>query len=126
MILANSICLWRLKNCKTAMKKVLFLQFFAGCLLSFLAWFWVGKAGAISAAMVALSVVVPNVFFAFFLKLNALPFVFWLGEITKIFSTVGLLVILVVLYPSVHWPSFLVSLIVVLQVAIFGFMEEKK
>ena len=102
------------------MKTVLFLQLFAGCLVSMLAALWGGKTGAVSAGMVALAVIVPNAFFAFFLfalrntKLSGLAFL--AGEMMKNFTTAGLLVLLVGLYP-VHWPSFLISLIVVLQVA---------
>ncbi len=102
------------------MKTVLVLQVLAGCFISVLAGFWEGKVGALTAGMVALAVFVPNALFAFFLfffrKSKASGFVFLAGEMLKNLITAGLLVLLVGLYP-VHWPSFLISLIVVLQVA---------
>lgn len=111
------------------MKTVLTLQIVAGFLVCLLVGGIFGKEGAISAGVVALSVIVPNGLFVWFLLTiqnhvaGAVGFL--MGEMLKILTTVFFLAVFVGLYPSVHWPSFLVSLIVVLQVAFLALWKRQ-
>lgn len=88
-----------------------------------------GREALISAGVVALSIIIPNGLFVLLLfsVQNAVAgaMAFLIGEMLKILLTAGFLVVFVGLYPSVHWPSFLVSLIVVLQVAFLALWKRQ-
>ena len=107
------------------MKSVLVLQVVAGLLVSLLAGGIFGREGAISAGVVAASVVIPNGLLVLLLLSIPSAFAFLVGEMLKIFLTLGFLAVFVGLYPSVHWPSFLISLIVVLQVAFLALWKRQ-
>ena len=110
---------------KSPMKRVLALQIAAVFLVSLLAGGIFGKEGAISAGIVAASVVIPNGLLVLLLLTIQNAFAFLMGEMLKILLTIGFLVVFVGLYPSVHWPSFLLSLIVVLQVAFLALWKKQ-
>ena len=107
------------------MKSVLVLQVVAGLLVSLLAGGIFGREGAISAGVVAASVVIPNGLLVFLLLNLQSAAAFLMGEMLKILLTLGFLAVFVGLYPSVHWPSFLISLIVVLQVAFLALWKRQ-
>ena len=112
------------------MKTVLTLQIAAGFLVSLAAGGFFGREGAISAGVVAVAVIIPNGLFALLLTsiknaaLSAMAF--FVGEMLKIGLTAGLLAVFVGLYKTnMHWPSFVLSLIVVLQVSFLALWKRQ-
>ena len=108
------------------MKTVLTLQIAAGFLVSLAAGGFFGAKGAISAGVVAVAVIIPNGLLILWLSQIQSAAALVVGEFLKILLTAGLLAVFVGLYKeAVHWPSFLLSLIVVLQVAFLALWKRQ-
>lgn len=111
------------------MCKAVLFQCGALLVLTVLAGLFVGVRGAVSAVLAGGSVLLPNFCFAWHLKmaakrpgvLSAMKFL--AGELLKIVATIGLLVAAVKSYPDLHWPSFLIGLLVVLQASFLAFWK---
>lgn len=90
----------------------------------------VGTRGAVSAGLAAVACVVPNLLFVLRLKSMAnrpgesFPASFFIGEFVKVLATAGLLVVAVMAYADLHWPSFMGGLVLVLQSGFFAFWKK--
>ncbi len=110
------------------MHKAVLLQLGATILAAALAGALFGMRGAISAAGGGLACVLPNWMFAMRLTAisrrtgSATVAAFIAGELIKIASIVGLLVLLWVAYPALHWGAMLIGLIVALKANLFAFL----
>lgn len=110
------------------MLKAVFLQLGATVLAVLIAGALFGARGAVSAAGGGLACVLPSWMFA--LRLiqitrkagEASVFAFVLGELLKVASIVGLLVLVWALYPSLHWGAMLIGLILALKANLFAFL----
>jgi ATP synthase protein I len=110
------------------MHKAVILQLGATLLATAIAAVFFGVRGAISAMLGGLAVVLPSWLFA--LRLAALAkrqrathvSAFVIGELVKVASIVGLLVLVLVLYPDVHWGALLIALILALKANLFAFL----
>jgi len=112
------------------MRKAVLFQCGALLALMMLAGLFVGAHGAVSVALAGGAALLPNLCFAWHLKktaarrpgvLSAMRFL--TGELLKIVTTIGLLVVAVKSYPDLHWPSFLIGLLVVLQASFLAFWK---
>jgi ATP synthase protein I len=79
-----------------------------------------GMRGAISAGLAGLVCVVPNLWFALHLNMASgtrkpLAVRFFVGEFVKVAASCALLLAAACLYPQMHWPSFVLGMVVVLQ-----------
>jgi ATP synthase protein I len=106
------------------MFRAVFHQCIATLMVAGLAWFWVGRHGALSAGLGGAVVVVPNLFFA--LSLWAAARVgkasvarFFAGEVIKVAATLALLVIVAGAYRELHWLALLAGLLVALKANLF-------
>ncbi len=110
------------------MHKAVFLQLGATLLATAIAAVFFGVRGAVSAALGGLAVVIPSWLFA--LRLAALArrqsashvTAFVVGELVKVLSIVGLLVLVLVLYPDAHWGALLIALVLTLKANLFAFL----
>jgi len=110
------------------MYKAVFLQVCATILVTLIAGAIVGVRGALSAALGGAACFLPNLMFA--LRLHALsarpaasyPVAFFVGEIIKVASTVGLLAAVQFVYPDVHWLTLIIGAIVALKANLFAFL----
>ena len=109
------------------MHKMVFLQVGAMTAATAIAAFFFGLAGAISAAMAGLAVVVPSALFALRLglvsKRTGAPTAagFFVGEVVKIAAMVGLLALIGARYEGLHWGAFFIGLIVTLKANLLAF-----
>ncbi|MDR2165923.1 MAG: ATP synthase subunit I [Zoogloeaceae bacterium] len=112
------------------MRKAVLFQWGAVLSLVVLAGLIVGMRGAVSAGLAGLAAVLPNFWFAWRLQVSARrpggmsAVKFLAGELVKIAATAGLLSVAVKLYPDLHWPTFLLSLLVVLQASFLAFWKK--
>ncbi len=110
------------------MLKAVLLQLGATLLATAIAAVFFGLRGAISAALGGLSVVIPSWMFALRLAVLARRgasthvTAFVVGELVKVASIVGLLVLVLLLYPDVHWGALLIALILALKANLFAFL----
>jgi len=110
------------------MLKVVFLQFCATIAATAIAAVFFGHAGAVSAAFGGMACVLPSGLFALRLYLVAQRggshhvAVFFVGEIFKVASIVGLLVLVGLLYEGVHWGALFLGLILALKANLFAFL----
>jgi ATP synthase protein I len=110
-------------------KKTLYLQLCAAALAVCLAALFAGTRGAISAALAGVICILPAAWFVLRLSRKAKhsgsvsPFDFFIGEFVKVAATLGLLVIVVKVY-AVHWPSLLLSMMIVLQASFLAFWKK--
>jgi ATP synthase protein I len=110
------------------MLKAVLLQLGATLLATAIAAVFFGLRGAVSAALGGLSVVIPSGLFALHLVVLARRqaathvTVFVVGELLKVASIVGLLVLGLALYPDVHWGALLIALILALKANLFAFL----
>jgi ATP synthase protein I len=110
------------------MLKAVLLQLGATLLATAIAAVFFGLRGAVSAAIGGLSVVIPSGLFALRLvvlaRRQAATHVtaFVVGELLKVASIVGLLVLGLALYPDVHWGALLIALILALKANLFAFL----
>lgn len=87
-----------------------------------------GVRGAISAAGGGLACVLPSWMFAVRLAAisrkagTASVAAFVVGELIKVASIVGLLVLVWALYPQLHWGAMLIGLILALKANLFAFL----
>lgn len=90
----------------------------------------VGEQGAVSAALGGIACILPNGWFAWRLKALARKAEashaasFFIGEFIKVAATIGLLAIAIKLYPSMHWPSLLIGMVVALQASFIAFWKK--
>ncbi|MDR1424632.1 MAG: ATP synthase subunit I [Azoarcus sp.] len=110
------------------MHKALLLQLGATLLaMAAAAVFW-GSQGSVSALCGAATYVLPSSLFAWRLRWTlrrngqASVAAFVAGELVKLASTVGLLVLAAVLYREVHWGAFLMGLVLALKANLFAFL----
>lgn len=110
------------------MLKMVFLQLGATIAATAIAAVFFGFAGAVSAALGGLACVVPTGLFALRLHLVAQRggsqhvTAFFVGEFLKVASIVGLLVLVGLLYESVHWGGLFLGLILALKANLFAFL----
>ncbi|THF60174.1 ATP synthase subunit I [Pseudothauera rhizosphaerae] len=110
------------------MLKAVLLQLGATLLATAIGAVFFGQRGAVSAALGGLSVVIPSWLFA--LRLAALArrgatthvAAFVVGELVKVASIVGLLMLGLALYPDAHWGALLIALILALKANLFAFL----
>ncbi|MBA4741255.1 MAG: ATP synthase subunit I [Azoarcus sp.] len=111
------------------MLKAVYLQICATLAAAALAAVFFGVHGAISAALGGLVCVVPNALFA--LRMKALSsrsggpgtaMAFVVGEFFKIVAIVGLLVLIGLGYPDLHWGALFIGLILALKANLFAFL----
>ena len=109
------------------MLKSVLLQFSTTIIAAIIASAFFGVRGALSAGFAGLACVVPAWFFA--LKLSALAqrqkvtvAAFVVGELIKVSSIVGLLILTVLLYPDVHWGALIIGIVLTLKANLFAFL----
>lgn len=89
-----------------------------------------GVRGAVSALLGGAVCVLPNLLFAWRLRLVAnrpgasFSVNFLLGELVKMAATVGLLLIVAREYADLHWPSLLIGLALALQAMLFALWKK--
>ncbi|NMG66016.1 ATP synthase subunit I [Azoarcus indigens] len=109
------------------MLKAVLLQLGATLLATAIAAFFFGLRGAISAAAGGMACALPGWVFALRLRMlakrsGASVAAFVVGELIKVVSIVGLLALILVLYPDVHWGALLIGLILALKANLFAFL----
>ena len=111
----------RHNNIGVAMFRVVYLQMLVSVVVAALAGVVVGMRGGVSAALGGLICALPNLLFAAHLRfLGIRPRAsfathFLLGELVKLLMTFSLLLVVVRIYPDLHWPSMLIGLVLALQ-----------
>ena len=112
------------------MFRAILLQVGAVIITAVAAGLLVGVRGSISAVVGGAVCVLPNLLFAWRLKLVAnrprasFPVNFLLGELAKMLVTVALLVVVARVYADVHWPSLLIGLALALQAMLFALWKK--
>ncbi|GHT93808.1 hypothetical protein AGMMS49545_13910 [Betaproteobacteria bacterium] len=116
------------------MTRTIYLQLAAALLAICLAALFAGTHGAVSAALASVACILPCTWFALRLsKLAKQPGAvpaphyaaqFFVGEFVKIAATVLLLMIAVKTYRDMHWPSLLLSMVLVLQASFLAFWKK--
>ncbi|MDK9702079.1 MAG: ATP synthase subunit I [Sulfuritalea sp.] len=106
------------------MFRAVFHQCIATLIAAGLAWFWVGKHGAVSAGLGGAAVVIPNLMFALSLWAaarsgRASVARFFVGEFIKVAATLALLVIVAGAYRDLHWLALLAGLVLALKANLF-------
>ena len=110
------------------MGKAVLLQLVATLLAAAIAAVFFGLRGAVSAAAGGLAVVLPSSFFAWRLGRisrrhgTASVTAFVAGELIKLASIVGLLVLFLAVYADAHWGALLIGLILALKANLFAFL----
>jgi ATP synthase protein I len=116
------------------MIRTIYLQLAAALLSICLAALFAGTRGAVSAVLASVVCILPCAWFA--LRLDrmskrpggapATQFAaqFFVGEFVKIAATVLLLIIAVKTYRDMHWPSLLLSMVLVLQASFLAFWKK--
>lgn len=110
------------------MFKTVLLQFCATLAAAAISAVFFGVTGAVSAALAGLACVVPNALFALRLTLVAkksgVPSVaaFFVGEVVKVLTIVGLLVLIHAMYDDLHWGALLIGMILALKANLFAFL----
>ena len=108
------------------MLKVISLQVAALILAAFIAGFWVGERGAVSALIGGSAYLIPNLLFVLRLKFAAAAgranvVTFAVGELFKVTATIVTLVV-VQRWVDLHWLAMLGGLFAVLQANLFAFL----
>lgn len=112
------------------MFRAILLQVGAVIIAALAAGLLVGAQGAVSALLGGAVCVLPNLLFAWRLKLVAnrpgasFSVNFLLGELVKMAATVGLLIIVAHEYAGLHWPSLLIGLALALQAMLFALWKK--
>lgn len=111
------------------MIRAVYLQIGATAIAVLMLGILVGTRGAISAGLGGVSCILPNAWFA--LRLGAMSkgaeisaANFFVGEFIKVAATIGLLAITIKAYPSLHWPSLLIGMVVALQASFFAMWKK--
>ena len=110
------------------MFKAVSLQIGATILAALVAASFSGVRGAVSAALGGAACFLPNFLFA--LRLRAVsrrsdasyPTVFFVGELIKLASTVGLLAAVQFVYRDVQWLALFLGLVLALKANLFAFL----
>ena len=108
------------------MFKMVLIQFGATLAATALAAVFFGLRGAVSATLGGLACVIPSGLFALRLHLLTLrhgsPQVtaFFVGEIVKVASIIGLLVLIRFAYEDVHWGAVFIGLVLALKANLFA------
>lgn len=109
------------------MLKMVFLQFCVALVATAIGAVFFGVAGAISAAVAGAACVVPNALFAWRLasvarRMGTPPVsAFFVGELIKVASIVGLLALAMAVYQDLHWGGLFIGLILTLKANLFAF-----
>jgi ATP synthase protein I len=112
------------------MFRAILLQAGATIIAALLMGLFAGTRGAVSAALGGAVCTLPNLLFAVQLKLAAkgpaasFPVNFFLGEFVKIAATIGLLLLVAMVYADLHWPSMLIGLGLALQAGFLAFWKK--
>lgn len=110
------------------MFKVVALQALAALISVLLGAIFVGLRGATSAGLGALVCVLPSLLFALWLTRSAKRHgsaqasAFFIGEAGKVLVSIGILALVITLYPGVHWGTLVMGLILTLQANFFAFL----
>ncbi len=110
------------------MHKIIVLQILAALLGALIATVLFGLSGTVSAAGGALACIVPYWLFAMALKASARSVIgpsvglFVTGEFVKLVLIIGLLALLALLYPALHWGALLMGLVLVLNANLFALL----
>jgi ATP synthase protein I len=110
------------------MHKAVLLQLGATFLAAGVACVFFGVRGALSAMCGGLAYALPSGFFAWRLLLSTLHgkratvATFVVGELVKLASTAGLIVLTAVLYRDLHWGALLIGLVLALKANLFAFL----
>lgn len=113
------------------MLKVVLLQIIATLVAALLSSYWLGVRGILSAVFGGMACVLPNFLFALRLQLpssrtaSSFAINFFIGEIFKIFATISFLLFVTKIYSELHWPSFLLGLVLASQAVFFAFWNAK-
>ena len=112
---------------KIRMQKSVLLQLSATIVAAIIASALFGPGGALSAGLAGLACVIPTWLFA--LKLGAMArrrtvtvTAFVVGELIKVSSIVGLLMLTLLVYPNVHWGALLIGIVLTLKANLFAFL----
>lgn len=91
----------------------------------------VGEQGAVSAGIGGFACILPNAWFAWRLtatarqaKASSMVAGFFIGEFIKVVATIGLLAAAIKIYPTMHWPSLLIGMVVALHASLFAFWKK--
>jgi ATP synthase protein I len=112
------------------MFRAILLQVGVTIITALAAGLWVGTRGAVSAVLGGGVCVIPNLLFAWRLKLvahrpgSSFAVNFLLGELVKMAVTIGLLVVVARGYSDLHWPSMLIGLALALQAMFLAFWKK--
>jgi ATP synthase protein I len=110
------------------MFKAVALQAGAALLVAIVAAAMAGWRGAVSAMLGGIACVVPTLLFAWRLhRVNqrpgsSYPMAFFVGELIKLASAVGLLASIRLVYADALWPAVFAGLVVTLQANLFAFL----
>jgi ATP synthase protein I len=102
------------------MFRAVFHQAVATLIVAGIAWFWVGRHAAVSAAMGGAAIALPNLFFALSLWAaaksgRASVGRFFVGELIKIAATLALLAIVAGAYRELNWLALLAGVFLALK-----------
>lgn len=117
-----------MQRARGSMYKMVFLQLGATLAATAIAAVFFGMHGAVSAMIAGLACVVPNALFALRLSAvskrsgNASVGGFIVGELIKLVTIVGLLVLAWATYPDLHWGGLMVGLVLTLKANLFAFL----
>jgi ATP synthase protein I len=114
------------------MQKTVLLQLAATFVVAAVASILLGMRGFFSAMSGGLAYVVPSAFFAWCLWLasrrreHAKAVTFVAGELVKLLSATGLLVLTVVFYKDLHWGAFLIGLALAVKANLFALLVKTR
>ncbi|MCL2162481.1 MAG: ATP synthase subunit I [Betaproteobacteria bacterium] len=114
------------------MHKAVLLQLAATSIAALVAGALFGPRGFVSAIWGGLAYVLPSILFAWRLSVsswrgeNAKAAAFFVGELVKLLSTIGLLALATVLYKDLHWGAFLVGLVLAVKANLFAFLVKTR
>ena len=114
------------------MHKAVLLQLAATSIAAVVTGALFGSRGFVSAIWGGLAYVLPSVLFAWRLSVaswrgeSANVTIFFVGELVKLLSTIGLLALATVLYKDLHWGAFLIGLALALKANLFAFLVKTR
>lgn len=93
-----------------------------------------GLQAGVSALLGGMAYALPSAWFAVRLarlaarpdaqSASSYPTAFFIGEVIKVASAIGLLALIPALFPGLHWPWMLAGLVVALQAGFFAFLTK--
>jgi len=114
------------------MHKAVLLQLAATFIVAAVAGMLLGMRGVFSALCGGLAYVLPSILFAWRLWLvswregHAKVTAFMAGELLRLLSTAGLLVLSVMLYKDLHWGAFLIGLMLAVKANLVAFLVKSR